>query len=103
MTITIELPPDQEAKLQALAGARGTDLATVLRDLVSALPEELEPVAPPKPTANGPVASSQKTTAEILADWDEEGTPSVYGRDPADATDIARRLRREAERRGMRR
>ncbi len=42
-----------------------------------------------------------KTCTEILAGWDAEGLPSVYGRDPADAIMIARRLRKQAESRDL--
>ena len=101
MTITIDLPPEQEDKLQALARASGKDARSILIDLVRALPNisprPAETTAPIRPDAK----PSRKTTAEILAGWDAEGLPSVYGRDPADATEIARRLRKQAESREL--
>lgn len=39
MTLTIELTPEQEAKLQARAAANGTDPQSILGELVEALPE----------------------------------------------------------------
>jgi len=78
MTITIDLDSELEARLQAAAAAAmGSDAKAQLTDLVSALP-------------NAP------TTAEILAGWDAENLPSIFGRDSRDATDIARELRSRA-------
>ena len=97
MTITIDLTPELEAKLQALAATKGTDACGALIDLVVALPDEgvLAPDRRRAPPTETPV--HRKTTVEILAGWDAEGLPSVYGRDPQDATVIARRLRKQAE------
>jgi hypothetical protein len=100
MTLTIELTSEQEAKLQALADASGTDPKTVLLDLVTALPDygnmpQSGMLTPGDPTP------TRKTTAEILAGWDAEGLPSVYERDPEDATVVARRLRKQAESREL--
>jgi len=97
MTLTIDLTPEQESKLQALANATGTDTQTALVDLIVALPNE--EIIRRRFSTGSPAdaAARHKTTAEILAGWDAEGLPSVYGRDPEDATVIARRLRQQAE------
>jgi hypothetical protein len=82
VTLSIDLTPDQEARLQAEATAHGMALTEFarLRLLESAR----------KPTM---------TPREILAYWAEDDSPSVYGRTGEDAATIARRLRLEAERR----
>lgn len=100
MTITIELTPEQESKLKAVADARGTDPQAVLLDLVATLPDDESAThTTALPTADSAVR--RKTTAEILAGWDAEGLPSAYGRDPDDASVIARRLRKQAENREL--
>jgi hypothetical protein len=81
MILTIELTPDQEARLQAEADAKGSDPESVLQRLVETLPAAR-------------VDRRRKTTAEIAAGWKASGLPSVYGRDPRDATVIARTPRR---------
>jgi hypothetical protein len=86
MILTIELTPDQEARLQAEADAKGSDPESVLQRLVETLPAAR-------------VDRRRTTTAEIAAGWKASGLPSVYGRDPRDATVIARELRAEAARR----
>jgi hypothetical protein len=96
MTITIDLSPEQEAKLQAVASSKGTDPQSILMGLVEALPND-ELQSQPSETESSNSAHRRKTTAEILAGWDAEGLPSVYARDPEDATVIARRLRSQAE------
>lgn len=101
MAITIDLPPKQEAKLQALADARGTNAQTILMELIEALPDNAVPAGNNASPTTANETPRRKTTADILAGWDAEGLPSVYGRDPADATVIARRLRKQAESREL--
>lgn len=84
MTLTIELTPEQQAEMEAEANARGLDLPEFARLRL------LQRAGKPK---------RGKTPAEIAAGWQASGLPSVYGRDPRDATVIARELRAKAERR----
>jgi hypothetical protein len=41
MTLTIDLTPEQSARLQQAAKARGVDAPTVVRDLIEHLPETI--------------------------------------------------------------
>jgi hypothetical protein len=82
MTLTIELTPEEAARLRALAEARGTDESGAVRGLLGDLPPE-------KPTTGAALV-------EALLRIEE---PSVYARFPEDASVIARRLRQEAEQR----
>jgi len=84
MTLTIELTPEQEAALEAEATAHGLDLPEFVRLRL---------------LQGKPKAGRGKTPAEIAAGWKASGLPSVYARDPRDATVIARELRAKAERR----
>ncbi len=59
MTLTIELNPEQEAKLQAEALERGMSVECALRDIINMLP-----------LAH---AGSSMTGAEILEYWQREG------------------------------
>ena len=78
MTLTIELTPEQEAKLQAAAEANGTDPERMLQDLVETLPEIEKP----------------KTGAEAIAYWEREGlfNPN-YGDPNLDSPEMARAIR----------
>ena len=79
MTLTIELTPEQEARLQAAATANGTDPESVLRDFVETLPHDGE-----KP----------KTGAEAIAYWEREGLGNPnYGDPSLDSPDLARAIR----------
>ena len=79
MTLTIDLPPEQEARLQAEADARGSDPKSVLQDLVEALPADAE-----KP----------KTGAELIARMKREGLFNPNYGDPAfDGPQMAREIR----------
>ena len=84
MTLTIDLTPEQQAALEAEAAVRGLYLPELIR--LRLLPSK-------------PKASRGKTPAEIAAGWKASGLPSVYARDPRDATVIAHELRAKAERR----
>ncbi len=83
MIISIDLPDELAARLNAAADESGTDAQTILQDLVKTLsvPGALK---------------RQKTPAEVLAEWKASGLTSLYARDPRDATVIARELRTKA-------
>ncbi|HET6387467.1 MAG TPA: hypothetical protein VFJ58_29105 [Armatimonadota bacterium] len=95
MTIIVRIDPKIEARLQEKAGQQGQDLPTYIAS-------ELERIALPAPERSGgritPAPSRQRRTgAEIVAEWEREGIPSVYARYPDDSPDLARKLRMEAE------
>jgi hypothetical protein len=73
MTVTIDLPPDEERKLARRAAAQGQDLAGYIRTV---LLQDLAAVAP----------SPNQATLKLLAQWDEE-----------DATDDAAELERRRQ------
>ena len=58
MTLTIDLTPEQAARLQRAAKARGVDASTVVRELIEHLPEEQPDTA----------------TLALLDAWDAEAT-----------------------------
>jgi hypothetical protein len=78
MILTIELTPEQEARLQAEADARGIDPETVLQELVKTLPEIEKP----------------KTGAEAVDYWEREGLfDPDYGDPILDSPEMARAIR----------
>jgi hypothetical protein len=80
MTLTIELTPDQEARLQAETIARGSDPESVLQDFVEALPAA--------------DAEKPKTGAEVIARMEAEGLFNPDYGDPAlDGPEMARAIR----------
>jgi len=87
MTITLNIPPETEAKLQQKALLRGVTLSELMEQLaVSAADEE-----PRRPT----------TGAELVAQWEAEG---VYGAwadrdDIGDGVEYAQSLRQRAQQR----
>jgi hypothetical protein len=97
MTLKINLTPEQGDILQQAAASPSSSRQTVLRDLTITLPDgqvmTVDVKTKPKTTAR------RKTPAEMVAAWKASGLPSVYARDPRDATAIARELRARAERR----
>lgn len=78
MTLTIELTPEQEARLRAEAAARGIDPESVLRGLVETLP----------PPTWG---------ARAVDRWKQSGLLGVYGDMSKDAPVYARELRAQVE------
>jgi len=87
MTITLNIPPEAEAKLQQKALLRGLTLSELMEQLAVAAADE----EPRKPT-NG---------AELVAQWEADG---VYGawadrEDIGDSVEYARSLRERAQQR----
>jgi hypothetical protein len=107
MTLTLDLPPDLEARLTSEAARRGLSPADYLLELVrSATPE-----APsPKPSVDSdetgdllfdpwPEDEPRPTTpAEVVAYWERHGLLGTRP-DIKDSLEHARELRRKAERR----
>lgn len=86
MSYTLELPPNTEARVQALADAQGLAVEEYLMSLIEdALPA-------PKP----------RTGAELVALLKKEGILGMWAdrTDIGDSVEYARTLRREAETRG---
>jgi hypothetical protein len=86
MTLTLDLPPDLEARVKSEAARRGMSPADcVLEVLGAAMPDVPMPATP----------------AELVDHWEQEGVLGIW----ADRTDIpdcpeyARQLRRQAEQR----
>jgi hypothetical protein len=113
MSSSIKLTPEQEARLQAEADARSTNIQTLVSEWVNSLPatdQATRPRSGKTPGARGGSngrrtrlsGTAKMTPRDILAYWAEDQTPSVYARTGEDASTIARRLRPEAERRGPR-
>ena len=98
MTITLELTPEQEARLRAKAERSGQDLTdyALARLLDSELSADI-PAGEPAEKVTEPM-----TGAEILAYWEREGCLGVFADDPRDSVEIARELRRKAQDRGYR-
>jgi hypothetical protein len=80
MTLTIELTPDQEARLKAEASAAGIAPESVLQGLVEALPDA--------------DAEKPKTGAEAVAYWERERLFNPeYGDPNLDSPEMARAIR----------
>jgi hypothetical protein len=80
MTLTIELTPEQENRLQAAAERRGLEPAEYAQRLLAENLPELP-----------------ATGAQLLAYWDEEGCLGVFSDRPEDSPELARQLRQNAE------
>ncbi len=107
MTLTLDLPPDVEARVTAEAARRGVSPADYLIDLarsaVTDAPptdagselEEVEEFLPGRWPEDEPRPT---TPAEVVAYWERHG---VLGSRPdiTDSLEHARKLRRKAERR----
>ena len=97
MTLTIDLTRDQADILQQVAISPTSSRQTVLHDLTVTLPDghvlTVDIITRTKKEMR------RKTPAEMVAAWKASGLPSVYARDPRDATVIAQELRAKAERR----
>lgn len=87
MTLTIDLTPEEEARLNAQAKAQGLDMTTLVHHWIARLPE---------------TPSQERATigAQILAEWEEEGVLGSYGDPNLDSPELARELRRKSEMRG---
>ena len=97
MTLTLELTPEQEQRIEAEAGRRNMDAASyakalLFEDRIAEGDEEhtLPPAGPPPP-ANG-------TDADLVAYWEREGLIGTRP-DIKDSLELARAIRRRAERR----
>ena len=74
MTLTIDLTPEETARLRALAEAHGTDESGAIRELLD--------------------AALPKTGAELLQRMQEEGLINpAYGDPDKDGADLARDIR----------
>lgn len=88
MTITLNISPEVEAKLQQKAALRGITLSELLEELANdALGEEA-----PRPM----------TGADLVAQWKSEGVFGAWAdrEDIGDGVEYAHELRRQAEERG---
>ncbi len=83
MTLTLELTPEQGARLSRLAARAGLGSEAYLLGLIDA-GAELELVTPPA------------TGAELIAYWQSNGCLGAYAGAP-DSPDFARQLRAQAE------
>jgi hypothetical protein len=84
MTLIIELTPDEETRLQAVASAKGVDPVGVVRQWIGGLPADPMPTHPVTPS-------------EALAYWKREGITGCYGDPDIPVAELARRLRNMAE------
>jgi hypothetical protein len=110
MTLTLDLPPDLEARLTSEAARRGLSPADYLLELVrSATPEapSSEPSVEPDETEDllGPWPEDEPrptTPAEVVAYWEREGVLGIWAdrTDIPDSPEYARQLRRQAEQHG---
>ena len=92
MTLTLELTPEQEQRIEAEASRRNMDAASYAKALLfEEAAEQLEPAA--VQTAEEPWSG-----ADLVAYWEREG---VIGSRPdiTDSLKHARAIRRKAERR----
>jgi hypothetical protein len=90
MTLTIDLPPEMEERLQRQADSMGINASEYARELLKdALDEEDAANAEPMPT-NG---------AELVAYWQRHGVIGSWANrtDIGDSVEYARKLRRQAE------
>ncbi len=87
MTLTLELTPEQEQRIEAEARRRNMDAASYAKTLLF----EADPSA-------GQAAEEQWSGADLVAYWEREG---VIGSRPdiTDSLEHARAIRRKAERR----
>lgn len=78
MTITIELTPEDEARLKAEATRRNLEPAALVHSLISSLQKPM-------------------SGAEALAFWEAQDCLGVFADRPQDSPELARKLRKEAE------
>jgi hypothetical protein len=86
LTLTLELPPDLEARLCAEAARRGVSPAEcVLEVLDATMPDAPTPASP----------------AELVDYWEREGVLGIWSdrTDMPDSPEYARQLRQQAEQR----
>jgi hypothetical protein len=86
MTLTLDLPPDLEARVNSEAARRGMSSAEcVLEVLGAAMPDTALPTTP----------------AELVDYWEREGVLGIWAdrTDIPDSPEYARQLRRQAEQR----
>ncbi len=86
MTLTLELPPDLEARLQSESARRGLSPSEcALEALEASLPDVAMPTSP----------------AELVDYWEREGVLGIWAdrTDIPDSPEYARQLRRQAEQR----
>jgi hypothetical protein len=86
MTLTLDLPPELEARLNSEAARRGLSPAECALEVLD--------VAMPDP-------SSPATPAEAVAEWEREGVIGIWSdrTDIPDSPEYARQLRQQAEQR----
>jgi hypothetical protein len=84
MTLTVELPPDLEARVNAEAARRGVSPAECVLDVLEAM------------MPAGPLPA---TPAELVDYWEREGVLGIWAdrTDIPDSPEYARELRRQAE------
>jgi hypothetical protein len=88
MTLTIELTPEEAARLRRLARRAGQDETAYLHTLIASLPEETG--------ASLISAEGAMTGAQILEYWDREDVRGIFDPD-VDSVELAGQLRRQAE------
>ncbi len=80
MTITIELTPEEEARLKSEATRRNLEPVALVHSLITSLQKPM-------------------SGAEALAYWEEQDCLGVFADRPEDSPELARKLRQEAEQR----
>ena len=107
MTLTLDLPPDLQARLEAEAARRGLSAADYMIELARSATPEAPPTdqeAVPEDTIDlliGPWPEDEPRPtipAEIVAYWERHGLIGTRP-DITDSLEDARQLRRKAERR----
>ncbi len=83
MTLTLELTPEEEARLHAVAQRQGVEVADLLHRLIAQIPDEDLPIG-----------------ARLLKQWEDEGILGIW-QDRPDSPELARELRRQSETRAQ--
>ncbi len=83
--MALTLTPDQESRLQAYAASKQKPIEIALDELIPSPPIEME--------------KRPQTGKELIASLREKGLLGSYGNPNIDSIELARQLRREAEKR----
>lgn len=113
MTLTLELSPEEAARLRALAEAKGIDESGLVRGLLYNLTSEIrndgdkpktdaelmaifQQIERPNVYERLPKQASLKTGAEVLQEIQDENLLGLYGEKSQDSPQAARDLRARA-------
>jgi len=103
MTLTLDLTPEEEARLRTAAASQGLPVETCLRHLITTLPE-----TPQSESGGGSLYAPEETDSEsrqpwgarVMAELRAEGVVGLFKDRPEDSPELARKFQEEAQRPG---